>query len=106
MLWAGVPVISLLGGHFASRVGASLLKAVGLDGLAVASLDAYRDLAVRLARDPAALAAVRVRLAEGRERSPLFDTARFARHLERAYTEMWTRHQAGLSPAPFAVAED
>lgn len=103
MLWAGVPVVSALGGHFPSRVGASLLKATGLDDLVVASLEDYRNLALRLSGDRAALTALRARVAAARERSPLFDTARFARHLEDAYTRMWDRHQAGQPPVAFAV---
>ncbi|WP_316975999.1 O-linked N-acetylglucosamine transferase, SPINDLY family protein [Shumkonia mesophila] len=106
MLWAGVPVISLLGGHFASRVGASLLKAIGLEQLVTHSLDDYRELAVRLARDRGELAEVRRLLNENRERSPLFDTVRFARNLERGFEQMWARHRAGLEPASFAVVED
>ncbi len=106
MLWAGVPVITLLGAHFASRVGASLLKAIGLEELVTNSLEEYRDLAVRLAQDPAALDRLRQRLAASHEHSPLFDTARFARNLERAFAEMWARHIGGLEPASITVADD
>lgn len=106
MLWAGVPVISLLGAHFASRVGASLLTAIGLEELVTRSLEEYRDLAVHLARNPAALSTFRQRLAANHEHSPLFDTTRFARNLERAFAEMWARHVGGLEPAPIAVADD
>ncbi len=106
MLWAGVPVVTLFGGHFASRVGASLLKTMGLDELVTVTVEEYRDLAVRLAQDPAELGRLRQRLAANRERSPLFDTPRFARNLERAFDQMWARHRAGLEPGPFAVVED
>lgn len=106
MLWAGVPVITLLGGHFASRVGASLLKAIGLEELVTSDLEGYRDLAVRLARDPAALAPLRQRLAASHECSPLFDPARFARNLERAFAEMWAQHIAGMEPKTFTVADN
>lgn len=103
MLWAGIPVVSPLGDHFPSRVGASILKAAGLGDLVAASLEDYRAHAIRLAGDPAALAAVRARVAACRQESPLFDTARFARDLETAYARMWVRHTAGLPSAAFAV---
>ncbi|MBE0533406.1 MAG: tetratricopeptide repeat protein [Rhodospirillales bacterium] len=106
MLWAGVPVITLLGGHFASRVGASLLRTVGLDELVTISLEEYRALAVRLAQDPAELSRLRRTLADNRDPSPLFDTPRFARNLERAFERMWAHHRAGLEPASFTVVED
>jgi protein O-GlcNAc transferase len=35
----------------------------------------------------------------------LFDTARFTRHLEAAYTAMMERHRAGLSPDHIQVAQ-
>jgi protein O-GlcNAc transferase len=47
--------------------------------------------------------ALKAGLAQGRATCPLFDTARFTRHLESAYHTMWQRHQAGEPPASFAV---
>jgi predicted O-linked N-acetylglucosamine transferase (SPINDLY family) len=53
----------------------------------VPDLAAYEGLALKLARDPAALKAIRERLAD-KSRMPLFDTARFTRSLEAAYLAM------------------
>ena len=103
LLRAGVPVISMLGNHFAGRVAASLLQAAGLSELVTYSPRAYRDLAVKLARDPARLAALRTRLADLRKTAPLFDTPRYVRALERGYEAMWARQQAGQKPAPISV---
>jgi predicted O-linked N-acetylglucosamine transferase (SPINDLY family) len=102
-LWAGVPLLTCLGSTFASRVAASLVRAVGLDELATGSLQDYEALALKLARDPAYLRALRDRLARNRNTHPLFDTARFARHIEAAYTTMWRCSQAGSTPQAFAV---
>jgi predicted O-linked N-acetylglucosamine transferase (SPINDLY family) len=104
-LWAGVPVLTCLGSAFASRVGASLVRAVGLDELVTTSLQDYQGLALKLASDPFHLRALRDRLARNRKTYPLFDTARFARHIEAAYTTMWQRYQSGQMPQAFAVAE-
>jgi protein O-GlcNAc transferase len=103
LLRAGVPVITMLGNHFAGRVAASLLQAACLSELVTYSPRAYRDLAVKLARDPARLAALRTRLADLRQTAPLFDTARYVRALERGYEAMWARHQAGQKPAAITV---
>ena len=65
-LWAGLPVLTCPGSTFASRVGASLLTAVGLPELIAAGLDDYQRIAVALARDPDALRRLRARLAEHR----------------------------------------
>ena len=103
-LWAGVPVVTRIGTTFASRVGASLLSAVGLPDLVTHSLDEYEALALKLARDEAALAQLKDKLVRERSSVPLFDTVRYARHLEAAYAGMWERYQRGEPPAGFAVA--
>ena len=102
-LWAGVPLLTCLGSTFAGRVGASLVRAVGLDELVTASLQDYQALALKLANDPSHLRVLRDRLARSRKTRPLFDTARFARHIELAYTTMWERSQRGEKPRAFAV---
>ncbi len=102
-LWMGVPVVTRIGGTFASRVAAGLLNAAGLPETVTATADEYEALAVRLAGDPATLAGLRRRLAAARATAPLFDSPRFTRHLERAYRTMWDRHAAGLPPESFTV---
>jgi len=87
-LWAGLPVLTCIGETFPARVAASLLHAVGLPELITHSLEEYEELAVR-AGDPAG----RTGGAAGKAgvqspANPLFDTERFARHLERAYEMM------------------
>jgi len=67
------------------------------------SLQDYEALALKLAREPAALASIKAKLAANRATMPLFDTARFVRHIEVAYGAMWERHQQGEPPASFAV---
>ncbi len=102
-LWMGLPVVTRIGDTFASRVAAGLLNAAGLPQMVTTSFDGYEALAVRLAGDPATLAAYRRRLAAARATAPLFDSPRFTRHLERAYRTMWDCHAAGLPPASFTV---
>jgi predicted O-linked N-acetylglucosamine transferase (SPINDLY family) len=102
-LWMELPLVTCTGDTFASRVAASLLVTIGLPDLVTASLSEYGDLARNLARDPERLAGIRTKLARNRETSPLFDVARFTRHLEAAYAMMWDRHRRGEPPAGFAV---
>jgi predicted O-linked N-acetylglucosamine transferase (SPINDLY family) len=105
-LWAGVPVLTCPGATFASRVAGSLLEAVGLPELITGSPADYEALALRLAREPERLAALRQKLARNRDTYPLFDSGRFTRHLEAAYATMWERTQRGEPPRSFAVAEE
>jgi protein O-GlcNAc transferase len=102
-LWAGVPLVTRLGSTFASRVAASLLKAVGLDELITNSLAEYEALALKLASEPSLLASIKAKLERNRNTYPLFDTARFTRHIEAAYVTMWERHQRGEASKAFAV---
>ncbi|CAO3439983.1 O-linked N-acetylglucosamine transferase, SPINDLY family protein [Azospirillum doebereinerae] len=102
-LWAGLPVVTCQGDTFASRVATSLLNAAGVPELVTTSLDAYEALALELARNPVRLADIRRRLNETRLTVPLFDSRRFTRHLERAYTIMAEIQDAGEAPREFDV---
>jgi len=95
-LWMGCPMVTWLGDTFAGRVGASLVSAAGLGELATDSVAAYIELAVALASDAARRASLRVRLAEARTHSPLFDADAMARHVERAYATMVEQHRSGV----------
>lgn len=103
-LWAGLPMVSRIGTSFYSRIGASALRAIGLDELVCADAETYERRALQLALDPAALLALRQRLDQRRLTAPIFDAARFVRHLEAAFGAMWRRHTAGQPPASFDVA--
>ena len=104
LLWAGVPLVGLAGGTFVSRVSASILRAAGMADFVTTSLDDYHDLALRLARDPAALAEAKRRATASRH-TPLFDTAGFTRNLEAAYRLIVERQRAGLAPDHVTIAE-
>ena len=102
-LWAGCPVLTILGTTFAGRVAASLLHAVGLPELATSSADDYVARAVSLAVDAGERARLRAHLAGAGRQSALFDTARTARALEEAYLTMIAQHRKG-ERASFSVA--
>jgi len=97
-LWVGLPVLTRIGETFASRVAASLLRAVGLPQLITATESEYEELAVELARNPQRLQALRLHLQQIRPTAPLFDCQTYTRHLESAYTAIVDRYHAGLPP--------
>ena len=88
-LWMGVPVVTLAGAHFVSRISASFLAQVGLSDLVTRDLDAYVDRAVALAGDRARLAALRAGLRTRVAASPLCDAKTHAQALEAAYRGLW-----------------
>ena len=95
-LWAGLPVLTCMGEAFASRVGASLLQAVGVPELITSTPQQYEELAVALASDPTLLEGVKSKLAGNLRTTLLFDIAASARHLETAYARMYGRYRSGL----------
>ncbi|WP_417310224.1 tetratricopeptide repeat protein [Devosia sp.] len=103
-LFAGVPVLTLPGETFASRVAASLLTAIDMPELIVDSREAYVETAVAIGNDPARAAALKEKLAQNRETSPLFDMESYTRHLEAAFTAMVERARQGLPPDHIEVA--
>ena len=99
-LWMGVPVVTLCGRSFASRVCASLVTAAGFPDLVCRSSDDYVARAVELATNRAKLASYRAQLREGRDRCVLFDTPLLVSRLEQLYREMWREVVAGQTPRP------
>lgn len=105
-LVAGIPIITCPGDTFASRVTASMLKAIGLDELIYPTLDAYEIAAIEFGRDRARTAALKAKVDANRPVYPLFDTARWVRNIERAYRMIWDNHQSGRPPRQMDVVED
>jgi protein O-GlcNAc transferase len=93
-----LPLLTLAGESFVSRIAASLLTAIGVPELITSTQQQYEQLAIELALNPHRLAQIRAKIQENRLSSPLFDTPRFARNLEAAYVAIHNRYLAGLSP--------
>lgn len=99
-LWTGVPVLTLSGRSFASRVCGSLVRAAGAPELSCTSADEFVETAVQLGTDRARLHAVRDKLRAGRDASSLFDVPALVRHLEGLYRQMWQAYETGNLPRP------
>lgn len=87
-LWGGAPVLTCMGQSFASRMSASLLKAVALPELVTTSLADYEALGLALAQAPIRLKSMKSYLETNRKRLPLFDTKKIVRDIETAYRVM------------------
>ena len=94
----GLPVLTLMGKSFASRMASSLLNAVGLPELITTNQNAYESLAIELATQPNKLEAIRTKLVNNLPNSPLFNAKLFTQHLESAYQSIYQRYQDNLSP--------
>ena len=87
-LWAGLPVLTMVGETFAGRVCASLLGAAGLPELVMPSSKDYEETAISLASSPERLRSLQERLRALRHSCPLFDTRRLTRDIESAFVSM------------------
>ena len=98
-LWAGLPVVTVYGNTYASRVAASVLSAAGLGELAFQNAHDYQCAILALAQDPALLAGYRAHLNQQRMTLPLFDTPRYTREFEALVLRMVQRWRDGQAPA-------
>jgi protein O-GlcNAc transferase len=91
-LWSGLPVLTLKGNTFASRVSSSLLNAINLNELIANSVDEYKSIAIDLAKNPQKLYAIKRKLIINKNKSPLFDTKNYTKNLEAAYKLIYKRN--------------
>lgn len=95
-LWAGLPVLTLSGETFISRVAGSLLHAVGLDDLISSSVDDYTEKALSLARCPMRIKEIKNYLEANKMDLPLFDAVNYTKNLENAYMKIWDQYKYGI----------
>jgi predicted O-linked N-acetylglucosamine transferase (SPINDLY family) len=97
-LRSGLPVITMIGKGFASRVSASLLNAVSLSELITQTESEYEALAIELATHPKKIKAIKNKLLTNLPNSALNNTVAFARNLEKIYYEMYKKHRDDQLP--------
>jgi predicted O-linked N-acetylglucosamine transferase (SPINDLY family) len=88
-LWMGVPIVTLTGQSYVSRVGLSILSRLGLEIFAAQGQDEYVAKAAAFAAQSAELAQIRRSLRSMMLASPLCDPARIGRELEQVYRSAW-----------------
>ena len=102
-LWAGLPVLTLVGRSFASRVAGSFLYFCGLKNLICESPEQYISKAIGYYRKPDSLQAIRRTLGFRNKGLPLFDAKGYARDFEKAMLVAHERHARGLRCESFDV---
>ena len=102
-LWAGLPVLTLVGKSFSARVSASLLNAVGLPELITNNLNDYQNLAIDLATNKSKLSQIKTRLKNNLDSYPLFNTAQYCKNLEKAYVTVYENYLDGGEPKDFEI---
>jgi predicted O-linked N-acetylglucosamine transferase (SPINDLY family) len=92
-LWMGLPIVTLSGRTYISRMAGSLLTAAGLPELATTSLADYEKLAVAIGQQPARAASYKRYLAEHGRSSPLFDLPQLVRDIETEFERLALAHR-------------
>jgi predicted O-linked N-acetylglucosamine transferase (SPINDLY family) len=88
-LWMGVPVVVLAGDRHASRVGISLLQAVGRREMVAQTRAEYVQIASSLAKNASKLQKIRADLRRNVSESPLCDEVAFGERLRSNLRDMW-----------------
>ncbi len=97
-LWAGLPVLTLQGETFASRVASSLLNAIGLSELITKNSYEYEKKAIELGNDLSKVVGLKEKIENNKLTKPLFNTKLFTSHIEQAYFEMYKRYNKNEKP--------
>lgn len=103
-LWMGVPVVTLTGGNFVARMGASFMQSLGQPDWVADDEDGYVAAAVKLAHDCAAVRAGRAQLRAQMAASPLCDIQAYVRHFEALLQRMWLAYCSDDKQRLLAVA--
>jgi predicted O-linked N-acetylglucosamine transferase (SPINDLY family) len=91
-LMAGLPVLTLRGNTNASRQGATVCQAAGLDDMICDSLEEYGQKALELATTGLKLYSVKKRLNKAHSQIAHFNMALNVSHIEKAFTEIWKNY--------------
>jgi predicted O-linked N-acetylglucosamine transferase (SPINDLY family) len=99
-LWMGVPVLTLSGRSFASRVCGSLVRSAGLADLVCTNVEDYVARAIALGNDRARIRDYKIKLEAGRQTCTLFNTDLLVARLEALYRQMVGEYEKGQLPQP------
>ena len=92
-LRVGLPVLTLKGNSFASRVAASLLSTIKLDDLISKNLDEYEAIANKIISDPHYFKKIKNKLNENILKTPLYNSKLFTKNLELGYEKIFENYK-------------
>ena len=93
-----LPVVTIIGDSFASRVSASLLNSINLNELVSETLKDYEKLAINLSNDEKFLIDIKEKIKLQISKSNLFKPKTFTRNLERAFKQIYENYLEGQPP--------
>ncbi len=87
-LWSGLPVITLQGKNFASRVSASILKSIGLEDLIAKTINEYKQKVIFYSKNPSEIQSLKSKLSKLKSDGELFNTETFTLKLEKVLKDL------------------
>ena len=102
-LRSSLPIITIKGNSFASRVASSLLSSVGLEELITKSGKEYEELAVKIAENKNFYKEIKDKLKKNIIDMPLFNSKLFTKKLETAYIEVYKNYNENIKPETIRI---
>ncbi|MDC0060780.1 tetratricopeptide repeat protein [Candidatus Pelagibacter sp.] len=99
----GVPVLTLKGKSFASRVATSLLTSMSLSELVTEKLNDYEEMALKISNNPEMLDQLKDKILRNRENSNVFKPQIFTNNIEKSYKKVYKNFIDGFSPQDFKL---
>jgi predicted O-linked N-acetylglucosamine transferase (SPINDLY family) len=97
-LSSGLPLLTMTGQSFQSRVSASLLKNLNIPELMTSNIEDYENFAIYLANNPEKLKEIRQKLISSIKSSNTFNTKIYTKNLEKAYQQTYENYYKNLAP--------
>tara|TARA_Y100001936_G_scaffold247479_1_gene293355 strand:+ start:2670 stop:4643 length:1974 start_codon:yes stop_codon:yes gene_type:complete len=97
-IWAGLPLLTIEGNSFQSRVASSLLRTSGLEELVTKNEKEYIEKAVYIAKNKDYLDNLKNKLINSRNTNPLFDNQTFIKDMEKAYSIVLEKYFKNQKP--------
>ena len=88
-LWMGVPVITLEGNNFVSRMGSSFLQALGHNDWIAKTEDEYTSIAVHMAKNVQSIRQSRNLLREQMQSCPISNLSTYSTNFQRLMRRIW-----------------
>jgi len=91
-LWSGLPILTIIGNSFPSRVCASLLSTSNLNELVCCDINEYEEKAINFGNNKNALIEIKNRLINSKNKNKLFDAKLFTKNIEYAYIKIFNNY--------------
>ena len=88
----GLPVITLQGNSFASRVASSILTSINMPELITTKINDYENLAIKLGNDKSFLNKIKNKIKTNINKNLLFNSIKFTKDLENIYKKLLNKN--------------